>query len=63
VATGLTDGPALRRQPVLIGISDGTFTEVIAESGLLAGERVAVGEWVQASTSQSKAGNFRLRLF
>ena len=54
--------PPLRRQRVTLGISDGTFTELIEDGGLGEGQRIAVGEFVQSSSATAKSG-FRLRLF
>jgi HlyD family secretion protein len=63
------DRPVLLRVPVLLGITDGTHTEVFeAAAGepagaLRPGDRIAVGEIVQPATGAQKAGGFRLRLF
>jgi HlyD family secretion protein len=54
--------PPLRRQRVTLGISDGTFTELTDDGGLAEGQRIAVGEFVQASNAAAKGG-FRFRLF
>jgi hypothetical protein len=62
LANSSADGPPLRRQRVTLGISDGTFTEVIGASGLTEGDRVAVGEFVQASNAAARGG-LRFRLF
>jgi len=62
LANSSTDGPPLRRQRVTLGISDGTFTEVIGAAGLTEGDRVAVGEFVQASNAAARGG-LRFRLF
>lgn len=58
-----SDGMALVRVPVALGISDGTHTEVLDGSALKAGDRVAVGEIVQAAGAAAKGSGFRLRLF
>ena len=62
VAHDAPGGPPLRRQRVTLGISDGTFTEVIAGSGLAEGDRIAIGEFVQASNASARGG-LRFRLF
>jgi HlyD family secretion protein len=62
VANHATAGAPLRRQRVTLGISDGTFTEVIGAAGLTEGDRVAVGEFVQASNAAARSG-LRFRLF
>jgi HlyD family secretion protein len=62
VAHDTPGGPPLRRQRVTLGISDGTFTEVIAGSGLAEGDRIAIGEFVQASNASARGG-LRFRLF
>ena len=63
IVTGANAGPSLRRQTVLTGITDGSFTEVLADSGLAVGDRIAVGELITQSTAQSRSGVFRFRLF
>lgn len=63
VATGAGLGPALRRQSVATGITDGSFTEVLSDSGLSAGERIAIGELVTSPGGQPRSGAFRFRLF
>jgi HlyD family secretion protein len=62
VAHDTPGGPPLRRQRVTLGISDGTFTEVIAGSGIAEGDRIAIGEFVQASNASARGG-LRFRLF
>lgn len=56
-------GPPLRRQAVITGITDGSFTEILPGGGLTAGERIAVGELVQGASAQQRSGVFRFRLF
>lgn len=63
VRTGANAGPSLRRQTVLTGVSDGSFTEVLPDSGLATGDRIAVGELITQSTAQNRSGVFRFRLF
>jgi len=53
--------PALARVPVSLGVTDGTWTEVLDDGALKAGDRVAVGELVRPAAEQP--GGFRLRLF
>jgi HlyD family secretion protein len=62
VANDAGSTPPLRRQRVMLGISDGTFTELIDDGGLAEGQRIAVGEFVQAPNAAAKGG-FRFRLF
>ena len=62
VAHDAPGGPPLRRQRATLGISDGTFTEVITGSGIAEGDRIAVGEFVQASNASARGG-LRFRLF
>ncbi len=62
LANDTGSAPALRRQRVSLGISDGTFTELIDPAGLVEGQRIAIGEFVQASNAAAKGG-FRFRLF
>ena len=63
VVTGSASGQQLRHQPVGIGLSDGSFTEILEGGGLNAGDRIAVGELVQAPGAPGRSGAFRLRLF
>lgn len=62
VAHDAPGGPPLRRQRVTLGISDGTFTEVLAGTGIAEGDRIAIGEFVQASNAAARSG-LRFRLF
>jgi HlyD family secretion protein len=55
--------PVLARVPVAVGLSDGTWTELVDAAGLQPGDRVAVGEIVRPATEGGGAGGFRLRLF
>ncbi len=55
--------PVLARVPVSVGLSDGSWTELIDAAGLQPGARVAVGEIVGATDRGTGAGGFRLRLF
>ncbi len=63
VATGEGGEQALVRVGVAIGISDGTYTEVLDDGAIEPGDRVAVGELVRAADARSRSGAFRLRLF
>ena len=62
VAQDTPGGQPLRRQRVTLGITDGTFTEVVAGSGVAEGDRIAIGEFVQASNASARGG-LRFRLF
>lgn len=55
--------PALLRVPVALGISDGTYTEVLDDGALKVGDQVAVGELIRPAGAAERAGGFRLRLF
>jgi HlyD family secretion protein len=54
--------PALARVRPALGITDGTYTELLDEGLLREGERVVTAELVGAQMP-SKSGSFRLRLF
>ena len=53
--------PVLARVPVVVGISDGSHTELVDAGELKPGDRVAVGEIL--APAGERPGGFRLRLF
>jgi HlyD family secretion protein len=61
LASEMEGRPVLVRQPVRLGISDGTLTELLWPSSLNQEDRVAVGEIVGGPADRRPA--FRLRLF
>lgn len=60
----LVDGePKLERAAMRLGITDGTFTEVIASRTLKEGDRVAIGEIATSTPPGGAARGFQLRGF
>lgn len=55
--------PVLARVPVTTGITDGTYTEIVDDGSVKAGDRVATGELVRQTGAGGSGGSFRLRLF